>query len=63
MRLIGVENFTMVIISKYLLSDDIYSECVLNMFELNEIWSIDINRILNTNNIHKCINNNSHVMT
>ena len=58
MRLIGVKKFTMVIISKYLLPDDIYSECLLNIFELYDIWSIDINRILNTNNVHKCINNN-----
>ena len=63
MRLIGVKKITMVILSKYLLPDDIYSECLLNIFELYEIWSIDINRILNTNNTHKCINNNSHVMT
>ena len=53
----------MVIISKHLLPDDIYSECLLNIFEIYEIWSIDINRILNTNNIHNCINSNSHVMT
>ena len=63
MRLIGIENFTMLIISKYLLQDDYSSECMLNILELDEIWSIDINRILNTNSIHRCINNNSHVMT
>ena len=56
MRLIGVENFSMVIVSKYILPDDNRSECVLNMFELYEIWSIDVNRILNVNSIHNCIN-------
>ena len=63
MRLIGIENFTILIVSKYLLQDDYSSECMLNILELDEIWSIDINRILNTNNIHNCINSNSHVMT
>ena len=50
MRTIGIENFTMVIISKYVLPDDIYSDCTLDTFELHEIRSIESKRLLNTIN-------------
>ena len=41
MRLIGIDNFTMDIISKHELPDDIYSVCKLDTFELHEIRRIE----------------------
>ena len=51
MRLIGIENFTMDIISKHELPDDIYGVCKLDTFELHEIRRIEVNHSLNTNNV------------
>ena len=51
MRQIGIENFTMVIISKHEMLDDIYSDCKIETFELYEIRRIQINRLLNTHNV------------
>ena len=51
MRLIGIENFTMVIISKHEMLDDIYSDCKIETFELYEIRRIEVNRLLNTQNV------------
>ena len=50
MRIIGIQNFKMMIVSEHDLPDDIYSDCKLDTFELYEIRSIEVNRLLNTNN-------------
>ena len=51
MRLVGIETFTMVIISKHEMLDDIYSDCKIETFELYEIRRIEVNRLLNTQNV------------
>ena len=61
MRIIGGENFTMVIISEHVLLDDVYSDCTVDFFELHEIHSIEFNSLLNTINIQhqNVLNSNS----
>ena len=60
MRIIGGENFTMVIFSEHVLPDDIYSDCTVDIFDLHEIRSIEVNCLLNTINIQHQNVLNSH---